>query len=191
MINMNINHETRSENSFVFSHVGIFVKNITLMRTFYQQALRLHVTDQGVISGRDIVFLSQDPQEHHQFALVSGRPDLEQFNVINQISLRVQGLHVLRSYHRSLQMAGAGNMDPSTHGNSISIYCRDPEGNRLEVFMDTQWYCDQPMKASVDLNQSDEQIYRQVEDIARSANKFKSRDEWVRDMHNLMAHTKQ
>lgn len=34
--------------------------------------------------------------------------------------------------------------------NAISIYARDPEGNRLEIFIDTPWYVDQPMRVPVD-----------------------------------------
>ncbi len=188
MIKNMISYQNNQRSNFTFSHVGIFVKDISRMRVFYEQALGLHVTDSGVIGGREIVFLSQNPEEHHQFALVSGRPDAEHFNVINQISLRVENLDALRIYYRDLEEAGAQNMDPSTHGNSISVYCHDPEGNRLEVFIDTAWYCDQPIKESIDFSQSDEQIRDQVERIARSGAKFMTRDEWVQRMRALMAH---
>lgn len=42
-----------------------------------------------------LVFLSRDPNEHHQLVLASGRPAESNppgFNVINQISLRVPDL---------------------------------------------------------------------------------------------------
>jgi catechol 2,3-dioxygenase len=42
----------------------------------------------------------------------------------------------------------------ATHGNAMSIYFRDPEGNRLEVFMDTPWYCEQPLREPIDLDRA-------------------------------------
>ena len=179
-----------SKNDLSFSHVGIFVKNIELMTKFYKEALQLFVTDRGTVAtSNDIVFLSQNPEEHHQLALVNGRPDDATFSVINQISLRVQDLSTLRRYYNCLLSAGAERMDPSTHGNSVSVYSFDPEGNRIEVFMDTQWYCDQPLKASIDFNQSDEEIMNQVNAIAQAAPKFMPRSEWVQQMHTLMNST--
>ena len=44
----------------------------------------------------------------------------------------------------------------AAHGNAVSIYFRDPEGNRLEVFMDMPWYCEQPLREPIDLDQPDE-----------------------------------
>ena len=108
---MSLNHKNRQDSAFSFSHVGIFVKDIARMTQFYQQALQLFITDKGVIGGKDIVFLSQNPEEHHQLALVSGRPEDVTFSVINQISLRVKDLPTLRHYHTSLKAAGTAHLD--------------------------------------------------------------------------------
>lgn len=170
-----------------FSHVGIFVKDIARMTQFYQQALQMFITDKGVIGGKDIVFLSQNPEEHHQMALVSGRPEEVTFSVINQISMRVQDLPTLRNYYASLKAAGVEKMDPSTHGNALSIYSFDPEGNRIEVFMDTEWYCDQPLKETIDFSLSDDEIMARVKEIAQASPKFMPRSEWVKQMHDLMS----
>jgi catechol-2,3-dioxygenase len=56
----------------------------------------------------------------------------------------VPDLASLRRFHAQLLRGGDGHMQTATHGNAVSLYCRDPEGNRLEIFMDTPWYCDQP-----------------------------------------------
>lgn len=122
-----------------------------------------------------LVFLSRDPREHHQLVLASGRPANPGFNVVNQISFRVPDLGALRRFHDRLLAEGASEMHPVTHGNAISVYCRDPEGNRLELFMDTPWYCDQPLRETIDLSQSDEAILAQAEAIAKRFPKFMSR----------------
>ena len=55
----------------------------------------------------------------------------------------------------------------ATHGNAVSIYFRDPEGNRIEVFMDTPWYCEQPLREPIDLDRSDAEVLAQAEALAR------------------------
>ena len=49
-------------------------------------------------------------------------------------------------------------MRPMDHGNAWSLYFRDPEGNRLEVFCDTQWYIEQPCLEDLDLSLPADQI---------------------------------
>jgi catechol-2,3-dioxygenase len=73
-----------------------------------------------------------------------------------------------------------------THGNAISIYFLDPEGNRIEVFMDTPWYCTQPLREPVDFSLSDADILASAERIARAAPNFTSREEWVEKMRSRM-----
>ena len=76
----------------------------------------------------------------------------------------------------------------ATHGNAISIYFRDPEGNRIEVFMDTPWYCEQPLREPIDLSQSDASVMAAAEKLARIRPKFRSREQWVSEMEQLMGY---
>ena len=78
-------------------------------------------------------------------------------------------------------------MQATTHGNAVSLYFRDPEGNRLELFMDTPWYCDQPLREPIDLSQSDEAILAQAEAIAKRFPKFKPRAQWQAEVAQRMA----
>jgi catechol-2,3-dioxygenase len=112
------------------------------------------------------------------------------FSVINQISMRVPDLATLREVRDRV------NADPdvsdlvcATHGNAISIYFRDPEGNRLEVFMDTPWYCEQPLREAIDLDQNDDIVMAQSETLARSRPRFQSRAEWLASMERLMGYS--
>ena len=75
-----------------------------------------------------------------------------------------------------------------THGNAVSIYFRDPEGNRLEVFMDTPWYCEQPLREPIDLSQPDDAILARAEAIARSRPRFQPRAEWRAEMARRMGY---
>ena len=72
--------------------------------------------------------------EDHQIVLAAGRPSDLSFNVINQISLRVNDLAVLREVrHRVMAEPDASELVSATHGNAISIYFRDPNGYVIEL----------------------------------------------------------
>ena len=169
-----------------FSHIGLHVSDLPRMARFYKQALRFTQTDAGDLGSVQLVFLSRDPREHHQLVLATGRPANPGFNVVNQISFRVPDLGALRRFHDRLLTEGASEMHPVTHGNAISVYCRDPEGNRLELFMDTPWYCDQPLRETIDLSQSDAAILAQAEAIAKRFPKFMSRAQWQAEVARRM-----
>ena len=55
------------------------------------------------------------------------------------------------------------------HGNAWSLYFRDPEGNRLEMFCDTQWYIEQPCLEDLDLSLPAEEIRARSDAFCRSA----------------------
>ena len=169
-----------------FSHIGLYVTDLPRMAGFYKRALRFTQTDAGDLGTVQLVFLSRDPAEHHQLVLATGRPADMAFNVVNQISFRVPDLATLRGFHDRLLSEGATDMHPVTHGNAVSVYCRDPEGNRLELFMDTPWYCDQPLRETIDLTQPDEAILAQAEAIAKRFPKFMSRAQWQADIARRM-----
>jgi catechol 2,3-dioxygenase len=178
-----------SRGSLTFSHMGIYVRDLTRMAHFYTEVMGFFVTDRGLLGTTQLVFLSRDPTEHHQIVLASGRPTDLAFSVINQISLRVPDLATLREVHRQVRAnPDVTELVSATHGNAISIYFRDPEGNRLEVFMDTPWYCEQPLREAIDLTQSDEAVMAQAEKLARSRPRFRSREQWVREMEQRMGY---
>lgn len=170
-----------------FSHMGFYVRDLPRMAAYYQGVLGFFQTDQGDLGPVQLVFLSRDPAEHHQIVLASGRPAERGFNVINQISLRVPDLATLREVReRALADAGTHELVCVSHGNAVSIYFRDPEGNRLEVFMDTPWYCEQPLREPVDLDRPDDEVMAQAEAQARSRPAFQPRAQWMARMRQLM-----
>ena len=169
-----------------FSHLGLYVRDLSRMASFYKEALRFTQTDAGDLGAVQLVFLSRDPSEHHQLVLATGRPADLAFNVVNQISFRVPDIAALRRYHDRLLAHGAQDMHPVTHGNAVSIYCRDPEGNRLELFMDTPWYCEQPLREPIDIAQPDEKILAQAEAIAKRFPRFMSRAQWRAEVARRM-----
>ncbi|MEN5033606.1 VOC family protein [Pseudomonas sp. TWI929] len=179
-----------SQTGLSFNHMGIYVHDLDAMESFYTGVLGFTVTDRGSLQGPvgpvELVFLSRDPRTHHQIVLASGRPEKLEFNPINQISLAADSLATLRQVYHLLVDRGARDIDAITHGNAVSFYVRDPEGNRLELFFDTPWYVSQPMKVPVDLELPDDELLAVVEKHARSLPGFCSRTEWEKRMHELM-----
>ena len=179
--------------NLAFSHVGIFVTDLPKMERFYAGALDFTATDRGQLDtahGRlDFVFLSRDPTEHHQIVMATGRPADLAFNTINQMSLRADSLGTLRNYHERTLAYGAADMRTVTHGNAVSIYFFDPEGNRIELFIDTPWYVNQPMRVPVDLTQPDDVLWPWLEQHARNLPGFVPRATWQTTIAQRMAAT--
>jgi catechol-2,3-dioxygenase len=170
--------------------MGLYVRDPHSMASYYETVLGFTITDSGLLGTVPLIFLSRDPAEHHQIILAGGKPEGMNFNAINQISFRVQGLDVLRAVKAlAEQDPGTTEMLCVTHGNAISIYFRDPEGNRIEAFVDTPWYCEQPLREIIDLNDDDAMIFAQSEKIARSRPKFQLRSTWQAEVASRMGYT--
>src|SRR5436190_7450557 len=152
---------------FAFSHMGMFVADVARMEDFYTRVLGFTVTDRGDLEtprGKVfLVFLSRDPKEHHQIVLASGKPDGLSFNPINQISFRMAEFAGLREMHRRLTDEKVKELYAVSHGNAISVYFHDPEANRIELFVDTPWYCHQPMRIAMDMTLSDAELWSWAE----------------------------
>jgi len=174
---------------FSFSHFGMFVNDIARLEEFYTRILEFTVTDRGQLSGpqgpMDLVFLSRDPDEHHQIVLITGRPKELPFNPINQISLKADSLATLCAMHRRLLAERVPGIVPVTHGNAVSIYVPDPEGNRLELYFDLPWYVSQPMRVPIDLTE-EASLMQRLEAHARTLPGFRPRSEWRAEMARRM-----
>ena len=171
------------------SHVGLFVTDMPRMVDFYTGFLGFAESDRGTLAdGRgEIVFMTRDPREHHQLVLASGRPAQLQFNIVNQLSFRVDSLDTLRELQRGLKQEHATGLGAVSHGNALSVYFRDPEGNRVELLIDTPWYVPQPCRIPVDLSLPDDELWATLEKDARALPGFKSRETWKADIERRIA----
>ena len=159
-----------------FAHMGIYIIDMMTMVDFYTRVLGFCITDRALIRGVNVVFLSRDPDEHHQIVLVPGR-DPGHASTINQISFRVVSFPELRRVYARLVDESVSSLNPTNHGGSWSTYFADPEGNRIELFVQTPWYIP-PVSVPLDLGLSDEEIYRLTEAMVETTPGHMPRAEW-------------
>ncbi len=170
------------------SHCGIFVTDMARMVDFYTGYLGFAESDRGETSnGGEIVFMTRDPREHHQFVMATGRPADLSFNIVNQLSFRVDSLDTLRELQRGLKNEHVTELGPVSHGNALSVYLHDPEKNRVELLIDTPWYVPQPCRLPADLSLPDDELWATLEKQARALPGFKSREAWMADIEQKIA----
>ncbi|MDH4144064.1 MAG: VOC family protein [Acidimicrobiia bacterium] len=141
-------------------HAVILVCDIDKMIDFYTGVLGFEVTDRGPLArpgtpeGTEIVFLSQASNHHHQVAFVNTRSGVGPSNSVDHVAFRTSGtLDDLRALEAELRAHEAvTGIRPITHGNAWSVYFRDPEGNGVEIFLDTPWHVAQPQGRPLDLS---------------------------------------
>jgi catechol-2,3-dioxygenase len=170
-----------------FSHVGLWVTDLETMKDFYTDVLGFVMTDRGPIGDTELVFLSQSPSDHHQIVLAKGRPADLGFTTINQISFKLDRLETLKAMHGELVKRSVKELVQISHGNAWSVYFKDPEGNRIEMFVDTPWYTPQPCREPLDLTQPVERIMKETEAYCRSRPRFASEGDWRRELSEKIA----
>ena len=162
------------------SHFGIYVHDVEAMTRFYTRVFDLRLTDHGI--GRNfkvpLHFLSGSADQHHQLVLAGGRaPDSP--STVMQMSFKVPAIDDLRRVRALALAEGASQMRGMNHGNALSIYFSDLEGNTVEVYLDTPWYVPQPHGDPLDLDRSDDEIWAETEALCRADPGFVPVAEWM------------
>ena len=134
------------------------------MVAFYRDVMGMQVTKQNWRFGA--VFLSADPEAvDHEIALMRGRPSADDPHLIQQISMRVESLADLRTFHRRLVAEGYRIEHVVNHASAIGCYFFDPEGNRTEVFWVTGRPSWVPVANPIDIEQTDETVLAEVDNL--------------------------
>ncbi len=175
--------------SLALSHVGYLVTDMNKMVDFYTRVLKFVVSDRGDREQNGaIVFMTRNPSEHHQLVFATGRPSDLNFSIVQQISFRVDSLATLRELYHAVQKEPIQKMlGPVTHGNALSVYFLDPEGNRVELLIDTPWYVPQPHRLAVDIEQPDDQLWASIEKHVRATPGFRPVEEWRAEITKKIA----
>ena len=169
--------------NILLSHIELYVQNIIQMEKFYTDILGFIVTDRG--EGRDgMVFLSRSPNEHHQIVLNPRQSHRLAESPIDHISFRAESISELRMFNSSLKLMHEIQLQTVSHGTTWSIYFRDPENNRFEIFTDTPWHVNQPCKFIVDLELSDEELIEFTQSKIKGLPGYSIASEWKKTHAN-------
>jgi catechol 2,3-dioxygenase len=164
----------------LLSHFGIFVRDLERMVLFYSELFALKVTDRGRsrFFANDLVFLSARPEHHHQLVLSSGRPEDARFSTVMQISFKCEAIADLRRIAAAAPPLGASHITPLNHGNALSLYLHDPEGNTVEAYFATPFHVAQPHAEPLDLSRSDRELLSETEASCRLDPTFMTARQW-------------
>ena len=168
-----------------WSHAVLNVGDEKRILDFYTETLGFNISDRGQTTenGPNIIFMSQNKDEHHQLAIVSSRTDQDAANSLNHLAFRVESFDDVKTLHNKLELAGV-NILPLSHGNTLSLYFNDPEGNGLEVFWDTPWHVAQPDGVFWDTSLNKEQTLAWVKETFSNKPAFSKRDDAKGDWIN-------
>lgn len=151
-----------------FSHVVLKVRDLDTMLDFYTNVLQFDIVDRGPLNlpnrgdmgplDTEIVFLSQDPNNHHQLAMLPlGEGPDAAAGTVDHMAFRASNFGAVRELAKGLKDSGV-SIRPVSHGNTWSCYFKDPEGNGVEVYADTPFHVDQPQVRPVDLFLDDDEL---------------------------------
>ncbi len=143
-------------------HFGYFVKNLEVMKDFWENFMGMTLTK----CSEGAAFFSAKPHDvDHEIAIMQGRPEADDDNLIQQISLRVESLDDVRNFKRKATEKGYKIDRLVTHASAIGLYFRDPEGNRVETF----WLTGLPSWAMIgvpiDIDRPDEEVMADVKRV--------------------------
>ena len=171
-----------------FSHCGIYARDIDRQIDFYTRVVGLVVADRGysATAKHDFVFLTASPEHHHQVVFISGR-DREAPTTVNQLSFKVGDLDQLKEMYRRARDYGITEFRQICHGNALSFYCSDPEGNGIEIYIDTPWYIPQPHGVPVDLSRPNDEIMTVTERHCRETPGYLPLAAWKAEVANRLA----
>jgi catechol 2,3-dioxygenase len=172
--------EAKTAPRLTLGHTTLAARDLDRLSAFYCDVLGFHVTNRGPVpGGSEIAFLSQDPDAHHQIAMVGGlEPPDAAFVMVDHLAFRTGTLDDLRALRAKLVTAGVEGILPICHGNAWSLYFHDCEGNGVECFVDTPFHVAQPFAQGFDLDQGDEEIVEATRKLIESEPEFRSMAEW-------------
>ena len=170
------NSDISSFPNIYLSHFELYVLDLASMEEFYTRYLGFVVTDRG--KGKNgMVFLSRNPDEHHQLVLNPRQSHKPVESPVDHISFRINSITGLRVFHQAL-LSSSTVLQTVSHGTTWSIYFRDPEGNRLELFTDTPWHVNQPCRFEINFELSNEKLLEFTEQKIKDLPGFRAVADW-------------
>jgi catechol 2,3-dioxygenase len=117
-------------------HVVLNVRDAAKSKEFYTRTLGLRVAHEDLERGT--VFLSFG-REHHDLALfqmATGEPPDASQPGLHHMAWQLGSFEELQAAYKELKTIGVAVESTIEHNVTRSVYFRDPDGNRVELFCD-------------------------------------------------------
>src|SRR5437763_6384860 len=171
---------------YTVSHFEIRARNRAALAKFYSEVLGFIVSDRGVldrgpVKGRELIFLSHSPEEHHQIVLIPAEAGAAASNAgggIGHVAFRVDSLDEVRRVYEKVRVLPHAQPEPVSHANTWSVYFRDPEDNSIEVFTQTPWHATQTCRFDVDYDQPDVALKQTTLGTTKKLDVFNTIEAW-------------
>ena len=150
------------------SHVVLYVNDLDKMVAFYRDVLGLVKYHEH--PGR-MVFLTPDPDiDDHQLALAKGREG--DAKILAHIAWRVETPADVKAFYERFKTQGVPVHHCVSHayeemGNTVSCYCLDPDGNRIEIYALVPERDEKRINRPLDLDKSVDEIVAQASGLQR------------------------
>ena len=162
-----------------WSHCVLKVRDIEALAQFYCDAFGWQIADRGGIGeDQQIVFLTGSSSDHHQMALTNTRAE-GGGGSLDHNAFRVESVADVKDVLERMSADDRVRYAvPITHGNAVSVYFADPEGNGIEIFCDTPWHVQQPIVGKWDPADSDEDILDKIRSDYEATDGFMPMDDY-------------
>lgn len=173
--------DIRQRPRLAMAHSTLSARDMDALVNFYQDVLGFEVTNRGPIpdGSGELAFLSQDPNAHHQIAMVSGASTPpSDFVMVDHLAFQAGTLDDLRIIRSNLVEAGVEEILQIDHGNAWSLYFSDAEGNGVECYVDTPFHVAQPYAGTWDIESSDEEIEATTRKNIEKQPEFQLMSDW-------------
>jgi len=117
-------------------HVVLNFRDAAKSRDFYTRTLGLRISHEDLKQGA--VFLSFG-REHHELALfqmATGEPPEASQPGLHHMAWQLGSFEELQAAYRDLKAMGVAVESTIEHNVTRSVYFRDPDGNRVELYCD-------------------------------------------------------
>src|SRR5918996_1575114 len=107
--------------SYTVSHFEIRARDQAVMEKFYTEVMGFIVSDRGILNagpmkGRELIFLSHSPEEHHQIVLIP--TDAKEANTgsgVGHVAFRVDSLDEVRAVYEKVRRLPHAKPEPVSH----------------------------------------------------------------------------
>jgi hypothetical protein len=99
--------------------------------------------------------------------LAPGRNDEGDIHVLQQISFRCTTLKDVKDFYKTFIDNNVPINRVVSHGNTVSVYAQDPDGNSVEVYWPSGVDVPQPFGKPMDLTKSEAEIREQLNHILK------------------------